>query len=108
MGSSGLARIQKAMAQLQKFEIFWAAGHAKNSMTGDKTNLSIAIYFIPEKSNVLMTKREQKPPPKTNQPSPPTKTHLIAIGGRLSHGLILFQKPLKAPDWSLIFWLYLV
>jgi len=51
-------------------------------MTGDKTNLSIAIYFIPEKSNVLMTKREQKPPPKTNQPSPPTKTHLIAIGGK--------------------------
>lgn len=62
-------------------------------MTGDKTNSSIAIYFIPEKSNALMTKKEQTPPPpQTNKPTtPPTKTHLIDTG----HGVWE-----KAFSWS--------
>lgn len=88
-GFIGVARICKAMAQVDGFEIFWASGHAKNSMIGNKKNSSIAIYFIPEKSSVLMTKKEQKTPPKTNQPLLPTRTHLIDIGHGVGEGFFI-------------------
>lgn len=58
-------------------------------MTGDKTNSSIAIYFIPEKSSVLMTKKEQKTPLKPTQPLLPTKTHLIDIGHGVREGFLM-------------------
>lgn len=89
MDSLEVARIHKAMAQVDRFKIFWAAGHVKNGMTGDKTNSSIAIYFIPEKSSVLITKKEQKTPPEPTQPLLPTKTHLIDIGHGVGEGFLM-------------------
>lgn len=38
------------------------------------------MYFIPENSKALMTEKEQNLSPKTNQPLPPTKPHLIDRG----------------------------
>lgn len=60
------------------------------------------MYFIPEKPNVLMTEKEQYPPPKTNQPLPPTKPLPIERGrgvwGKVLSLLMFLVESLKAPD----------
>lgn len=69
------------------------------------------ILFLRSLMLWWLKKNKPPPPPQTNQPLPlPKPTSLIQVmvcGRRLSHGLILLQKLLKAPDWSVIFWLYL-